>query len=164
MAQPALWSIRQPWGEEWSRYRCLLRHVRLPAHGVDPRSGCLYLVAVDQAGRVAGGVGLEGLGPEVLLRSLAVAVDYRRAGLGSHLLVSAEKAAAAGGAKRIFLLTTTAKEFFASRGYREIPRKRAPAPIRATEEFATLCPASARLMVRRVSAGSNDRQQEGQLH
>jgi amino-acid N-acetyltransferase len=46
----------------------------------------------------------------------------------------------------IYLLTTTAPDFFAGLGFRRAGRKTAPPAIRATRQFATLCPASAVLM------------------
>ena len=44
------------------------------------------------------------------------------------------------------LLTTTAASFFAKRGYRPLARDEAPAAVRATAEFRSICPASATCM------------------
>jgi amino-acid N-acetyltransferase len=100
----------------------------------------------------------------MLLRSLVVAVDFRGAGLGDELLAAAERAAGVSQAQRIFLLTTTAEEFFSDRGYRAIPRRQAPNCVRASKEFAVLCPGSAQLMVKVVPTRSNDRNPNTRVH
>lgn len=57
-------------------------------------------------------VGLELYDGVALLRSLAVAPDARRSGLGSALLEQAEGYAYAHGVRSLYLLTTTAQRFF----------------------------------------------------
>ncbi len=95
-------------------------------------------------------VGLEFHGPNALLRSLVVSPTARGAGLGAALVETAEDYARAHGAQSIFLLTTTAEEFFRKRGYGLAERKDAPPEIRATSEFAHLCPASSAFMMKRL--------------
>jgi len=96
----------------------------------------------------SGVVGLEMFGGAALLRSLVVATDDRGSGVGSALVRRAEAAASANGALAIYLLTTTAEAFFAARGYVRAARETAPPAIRATREFADLCPASSAFMKR----------------
>jgi len=48
--------------------------------------------------------------------------------------------------ERVFLLTTTAGGFFRRFGFRPVRREDVPAALRATEEFAGACPASATIM------------------
>lgn len=88
-------------------------------------------------------VGLEWQGPVGLLRSLAVAPEWRGQGLAQALLRHAETVAAAQGVGTLYLLTTTAEAFFRARGYRPADRALAPAFIRAAPQFSGLCPASA---------------------
>ncbi len=158
------WSIRRPWRAEWRRYRRILGGYELPTEGVGPGGKGHYLVAVDRDGRVAGGVGVEGLGPDVLLRSLAVSEDYVGAGLGTVLLTVAERAARISGAERIFLLTTSAVGFFGRRGYSKLKREDAPAAIRASQEFASLCPTTAQPMVKGLYPDPHDIEEGGRLH
>ena len=99
-----------------------------------------------EEGRVAGVVGLEIMGEVALLRSLAVDENGRHRGLGSALVHAAEHHVWERGVRRLFLLTTTAADFFAHRGYQAIDKSQAPAPIRGTAQFSTLCPASSVLM------------------
>jgi len=164
MAAESCWSIREPWGAEWRLYRRILSGYELPTEGVGPEGGAYFLVAVDRDGKVAGGVGVEGLGPDVLLRSLAVSGDCGGAGLGTVLLTAAEQAARVSGAKRIYLLTTSAVSFFGNRGYSKLRREGAPESVRASQEFASLCPATAQLMVKGIDPGPHDREEAGRLH
>ncbi len=95
-------------------------------------------------------VGLEFCGSNALLRSLAVVPLHRSAGLGTALLEHAEAQARARGAHSIFLLTTTAEAFFKRHGYVTTARDSAPSEIRATREFADICPTSSALLTKRL--------------
>jgi len=95
-------------------------------------------------------IGLEIYGTDALLRSLVVDSSLRSTGLGSVLVERAEAHAATHGVDTLYLLTTTAEAFFARRGYHRIDRAVAPAVIRATREFAGLCPASSAFMFKRL--------------
>ena len=97
-----------------------------------------------------GVVGLEVLGSDALLRSLAVAPATRGRGCAKALVARAERHALEQGAGHIYLLTTTAADFFARLGYKRIERDHAPDAIRATSEFSTLCPVSSVLMMKEV--------------
>jgi N-acetylglutamate synthase-like GNAT family acetyltransferase len=108
-----------------------------------------FLVA-RQGQELAGCVALEGAGEAVLLRSLAVAPAHQRHGLGTTLHAQALALARASGATELFLLTTTAEGFFARHGYHRVDRSAAPAPLQASAEFASLCPATAVCMARRL--------------
>ena len=95
-------------------------------------------------------IGLEIHERDALLRSLAVAPDYRAAGTGSALLAHAEVYARAKGVDAVYLLTTTAEEFFARRGYGRIEREEAPDSIRSTGEFSGICPTTSAFMVKHL--------------
>ena len=97
----------------------------------------------------SGLVGLQICGADALLRSLVVVADCRSSGLGSALVAQAESHARMLGAQAIYLLTTTAEAFFKRRGYSSIARDDAPAAIRATREFAEICPASSAFLIKR---------------
>jgi amino-acid N-acetyltransferase len=138
-----------PAGRDWPTLRRLLADEDLPIEGVGPGDG-RFLVAVDAAGRVRGGVGLEGGPPDALLRSLVVDPADRGSGLGEKLLGAAESMADSAGVRRLYLLTTTAADYFGARGYQRIARHAAPAAILASGEFTRLCPDSAIAMMRRL--------------
>ena len=107
----------------------------------DPGDG-RYFIAHEPGG-LAGYVGLEGEGRDLLLRSLVVLADLQAQGVGSRILSAAEAVASDLGADRLHLLTTTAEAFFTRRGFVAADRAAAPAAIRRTREFADVCPASA---------------------
>jgi len=62
----------------------------------------------------------------------------------------AEQHARQCGVRRLYLLTTSAADFFARLGYKRLERDGAPAAIRTTSEFATLCPAGSVFMVKEL--------------
>lgn len=95
-----------------------------------------------------GFVGLEGDGPDLLLRSLIVFPGRKRQGNGGLLVAHAEAVARRDGARRLHLLTTTAGDFFRARGYRDEDRAAAPMTIIISAQFAALCPGSASYLVK----------------
>jgi amino-acid N-acetyltransferase len=102
------------------------------------------------AGAPSALVGLEIYGEAALLRSLAVSAAARTQGLGSALVLHAERYAAARRVRAVYLLTTTAEAYFEHRGYRRIDRSQAPPSIQSTREFASLCPSSSAFMIKRL--------------
>ena len=109
-------------------------------------SASLELAGVVEAGEPIAAVGLEIHGQAGLLRSLAVAPSARGRGLAARLVGHAEERARARGVSSLFLLTETAAPLFERLGYAAVPRSTAPAALRATAQFATLCPAGATCM------------------
>jgi len=99
-------------------------------------------------------VGFEIHGSDALLRSLVVVPELRTQGIGKRLVARAEREARACGARAIYLLTTTAEPFFARCGYEPADRAHAPEAIRATREFAEICPASSAFMTKTLLSPS----------
>jgi amino-acid N-acetyltransferase len=93
-------------------------------------------------------VGLELYDGVALMRSLVVAPQARGTGAGTALVRHAEAYAREHGVHTVYLLTTTAEPFFSRRGYTRADREFAPPAIRATREFAGICPASSAFMSR----------------
>jgi len=133
--------------EEESAVKDLIRACQLPTRDLTPEMLRHFLVA-RKGDRVIGVIGLELCGQAALLRSLAVAEDFRRQGVAARLTTFIARYAVSHGIGTIYLLTTTAKDFFAKQGYRETDRRRAPVSIRATREFKDLCPDTAVCMCR----------------
>ncbi|KAA1006193.1 GNAT family N-acetyltransferase [Paraburkholderia panacisoli] len=116
-----------------------------------------FLVAEDANGDFIGCVGLDKFGTSALLRSLVVANNAREKGLGRQLLAYAENVARADDISELWLLTTTAAEFFQRAGYVVSDRTTAPAEIRASTQFAMLCPASANCLRRVLESVPTER-------
>jgi len=125
----------------------LLQEARLPTEDLTAAHVEHFYFAGSLA-QPTGLVGLEIYGDVALLRSLVVAPARRGLGDGQRLLEHAEKQARSEGVVAIYLLTTTAESFFGNRGYARTARDTAPALIRATREFAGICPASSAFMVK----------------
>ena len=96
--------------------------------------------------------GLELYGECALLRSIVVISDRRGLGFGQAITLSLLDQARVEGAEAAYLLTDTAAPFFQALGFRSIARDEAPPAIRTTRQAASLCPASAALMVRSLPA------------
>ncbi len=95
-------------------------------------------------------VGIEHLGSDALLRSLAVSDFVRGSGWGQRLAEAAEMHALHTGVSDLYLLTTTAPTFFEGRGYRRIDRADAPAALQETTQFSLLCPANSTCLFKSI--------------
>lgn len=104
----------------------------------------------EQAGELLGFGGIEGAGPDRLLRSLIVMEKRRGQGDGRRVLAMLEQVALTDGVQRLHLLTNTASVFFRANGYRTALRIEAPETISRSVEFTSLCPASAAYMVKDI--------------
>jgi amino-acid N-acetyltransferase len=82
--------------------------------------------------------------------NLVVGLQVRGLGLGKLLVEHAEMHAASHGVKSLYLLTTTAELFFNRLNYERIDRDAAPASIRQTSEYSSLCPQSSAFMVKQI--------------
>jgi amino-acid N-acetyltransferase len=113
----------------------------------------LSTFVVAQAGdEIVGVAGLEPCCEYALLRSVAVAPEWRAHGVGRALVTRVISDAEASGIRGLYLLTLTAERYFPSFGFREIAREEVPEDIRATAEFQGACPASATVMCRECGA------------
>jgi len=121
----------------------------LPAEG--PGFDRTEFLVMDDAGRICGCGGIEGYGDAGLLRSLVVAPDQRGRGFGVALARRLVGWAVEHGLRELYLLTETAAPLFERKiGFDPVSRDEAPPEIRATDEFARQCPASAVFMRQRL--------------
>jgi amino-acid N-acetyltransferase len=131
----------QPLGaDEFPEVVALLSANGLPTS--DLEAGAAHFLGVRDSRGLEGIVAIQAYGAAGLLRSLAVRADRRGSGLGSALVLEAERLAAAHGVGSLYLLTSDAAGFFAHRGFAEVPREGAPQALRATAQFTSLCSAS----------------------
>ena len=111
------------------------------------RTGTFYFRLTD-AGRGRGYGGFEAHGAHPLLRSIVVEGRERGHGYGRTLVNGLIAEARKLGLKDAYLLTETAAPFFAALDFTPCAREAAPPEIAASQQFAALCPASAKLMRR----------------
>ncbi len=133
---------------DWSSIEGLLRACGLPIAGA--REHFADFVLAEARDKVVGCAGAEIFGEEALLRSVAVAADWREQGVGGKLVGAVLANLRRRGVANVVLLTTTAEEFFAARGFRRTAREAVPASVQASVEFNGACPDSAIVMLRRL--------------
>lgn len=142
--------IRPATPEDLPQVLALLSANALPTSDLG-QAGIDFVVA-HEGTALAGVGGLEIHGDAGLLRSVAVAPGLRGTGLGRRLVASVETLAQERGLRSLVLLTETAHDFFARLGYVDTPREQAPAAVRDSTEFRSLCPQSARCMCKPLAA------------
>ncbi len=127
----------------------LLEDAGLPVAGVD--EWFEQFIVAEHDGTLVGVAGLEVHGSDGLLRSVAVAPEWRSRGLGgaltSRILSQCERM----NLSAVYLLTETAERFFPRYGFMRIERDQTSDAIRQSAEFRELCPASSAVMVRRFA-------------
>lgn len=136
--------LRPMRSEDLDPVLALLRGANLPVQGVAEAIGA-FLVA-ESTGRIVGAAGLERYGRHGLLRSLVVSAEWRGRRLGGALTEEILATAEREGLDAVYLLTETAAEFFPRYGFARIARSDVAEPVRASAEFAELCPASSAVM------------------
>lgn len=135
--------------EHHNMLRLALEAAHLPTDDLTEPDRFFFLLS-DEDGPI-GFIGLEGAGPDRLLRSLVVLPDRKRKGHGGLLVAHIEAFARQAGVERLHLLTTTAADFFSVRSYWPADRANGPAAISGTAQFASLCPASAAYLVKELA-------------
>ena len=136
--------IRSANADDLSAVEALLTSSHLPTVGVRDIVGD-FLVAQSPDG-VVGVVGMEYCCNYGLLRSTAVAPEWRGKGVARQLVEQIIARAEAKGVHALYLLTTTAETYFPSFGFQRTTRDAVPPEVQATDEFRGACPASATVM------------------
>lgn len=121
--------------------RQLLADNDLPLVGVSEHWKT-FVVARDGE-RVIGCGGAEAYQLAALIRSIAVAAEYRARGVGRQIVRQLIDRLASRGLRDFYLLTTTAEKYFQSRGFKTIERAEIPEALRASREMQDACPQSA---------------------
>ena len=99
----------------------LLTAAGLPTADLTSADGLqLWILTAGDSPR--GVIALERFGDDGLLRSLALAREYRHRGLGRELVARLERDARDAGIAQLVLLTETAESFFSRLGYDSIDR------------------------------------------
>jgi len=130
----------------------LLAAAGLPLDGV--AAALPSFVVAEADGAIVGVAGLEVCGDNALLRSVAVAPEWRGRRLGRALVEHVIADAEARGIPALYLLTTTAEDYFPSFGFVRMDRGAVPADVRETAEFRDACPASAAVMAKPLAGAA----------
>lgn len=142
--------LRRATAADHEAVAALLRSADLPLDGV---AGWLdrFWLAEDSA-RVIGAAGMERYGASGLLRSVAVAPEWRSSGIGRTLVERVLEDGRAAGVREVYLLTTTAEHYFPRLGFACVRRDTVPPAVQVSAEFTGACPASA-VVMRKAIAG-----------
>lgn len=124
--------------------QALLTAAQLPIEDLPEDLSGFALAFVGE--HLVGSAGIEPVGPYGLLRSVAVREAYRNRHLGQRLHEAALDYARRQQIREVWLITNTADRYFEKHGFQRVERRRAPAEIAATAQFAGLCPSSAVVM------------------
>jgi len=124
-----------------SAIKQLLTQNQLPLQGVDDHWKT-FVVARD-GGRIVGCGGSEAYQFAALIRSIAVADDYRSKGVGRRIVRQLIDRLASRGIREFYLLTTSADSYFKKRGFKTIDRDEVHPQLLASREFQDACPSSA---------------------
>ena len=133
---------------DWAAIHALLESGGLPTSDLASASP-QFVVACEGDAIVAAGA-LQWFGSTALLRSLVVAEHRRGVGLGRRVVEELERSARASGIAQLVLLTQTARKFFEARDYIAVDRRDVPGDVQMSEQFRSLCPASATCMAKRL--------------
>ena len=121
--------------------RSLLTASDLPVAGVEDHWKT-FLIARD-GDKVVGCGGAEAYQFAALIRSVAVAPEYRSHGIGRKLVRQLLDRLASRGLREFYLLTTTAEEYFRKRGFKPIDRDEVHPQLLGSREFQGACPDTA---------------------
>jgi amino-acid N-acetyltransferase len=119
----------------------LLTENSLPLAGVDEH--WKTFVVARQGHEIVGCGGAEAYQVVALIRSIAVSVNHRRAGLGRRIVRQLLDRLASRGLREFYLLTTTAEDYFRKRGFKTVDRDEVHPQLLNSREFQDACPASA---------------------
>jgi amino-acid N-acetyltransferase len=142
--------LRTATRQDTESIRTLLEHSGLPTSDL-ASSKPQFIVACEGKAIVAAGA-LRFFGACALLRSVVVASGLRGTGLGRIVVEHLERVARAARITQLVLLTETAKQFFEHQGYRVLDRRDVPQDLQESEEFRSLCFASATCMAKTLAS------------
>jgi len=133
-------------GEDLLLLKSFLKDNRLPFDDIQ-LEGNLFFLYMD-GGTIAGCGGLEFYGDDYcLLRSVAVAKEFRGDGYGKEIVQDLISRATVRSLRSISLLTESAEKFFENHfEFKKQARENAPTEIKASSEFSSVCPVSAAYM------------------
>lgn len=121
----------------------LLNNCYLPTAGVQEN---IHHFLVAHKNGVVGVIGMEQVDDSVLLRSLAVSMDWRKSGIGAALVKRALQYVREGEGKSIYLLTNTAEKYMEHWGFSKIERSQIPAPLLKNSALDNACPSNSTCM------------------
>lgn len=129
--------------EDFLQIHELLSKNGLPTAGVDSSKGNYYIAGEQE---IMGVLGVERYGVAVMLRSLAVKSQFRKAGIAQQLIDYALGALEGTGVTDIYLITNTAEWYLTRYGFSKIERDKVPDHVLSNSALGDACPSSSTCM------------------
>jgi amino-acid N-acetyltransferase len=129
--------LRPATAGDLARVEALLTDAGLITAGVQEHID--HFLLAEEDGRIVASAGLERYGTEALLRSVAVAPEYRNHGLAQTLVARLLAQAAAEQIREVYLFTTTAVGYFRHFGFEPVGRDDVVKAVRASKEYGECC-------------------------
>ncbi|GGD83350.1 hypothetical protein GCM10011514_54260 [Emticicia aquatilis] len=140
--------LKKVTSEKVSEVLALLTAANLPTNDIDEGVELFFLEANEQ---VIATAGLEIKDKFGLLRSVSVLQNQKGKGYGQLIAQELEAYAKTQHIKQLYLLTTSAKEFFEQKcNYEVVERMNVPLEIQHSQQFSSVCPASAVVMKKNI--------------
>ena len=133
--------LRPATSGDWEDIERLLTERGLPAAGA--LEHLATFVVATRGPELVGCAGVERYGDVGLLRSVAVADQTARQGLGGELVRAVIERARGLGLRELYLLTNTSVAYFPRFGFETIGRQALPSSLGASEQLRGACCASA---------------------
>lgn len=143
-------TYRPGYKEDLPAISALLQKNGLPGSDIFTTS-ISFLLAVANKNEVIGCIGVEQYLTDGLLRSFAVDEKYRDQKVGINLFHRLISHGRQSGIEMLHLLTTTAEKYFTANGFVVAERSAAPATMKDTTEFSSLCPSSSTYMKKDIT-------------
>ncbi len=134
--------FRESISSDTSTIQQLLEAAKLPTENISKNITKFFVALSDNT--IIGVGGLEFYENDALLRSVAVAPQLQKNGIGSQLVDYIIHIAKNQNIKTLYLLTETAQHFFEKKGFSVIVREKITnTALQQSTEFTTACPTSA---------------------
>ena len=108
-------------------------------------------IVSEKENKIIGVGGYETLGEIALIRSIAVAQEYRGKSVGVNIYNLLERKIQDIGIKEVYLLTETATDYFRKLGFTIKERTSIPKVVTQTKQFKELCPSTAVVMFNKLA-------------
>lgn len=141
-----MYTFRTATIDDLTAIQTLLIQHQLPVDGLTQHIQHFEVVMANN--HLIGVAGVEQYFPFALIRSVAIDAQYQHQHIGKKLIENLLSKLNQAGFTTYYLLTETAPTFFSKLNFHIIQRSEVPLVIQQTQEFATICPASAIVMTK----------------
>ena len=130
----------------------LLKKYNLPVNDISEYID--NFVISEEENKIIGVGGYETHEEIALIRSIAVAQEFRGKSIGVNIYYLLEKKIKHIGIKEVYLLTETAADYFKKLGFTIKERTNTPKAVMQTKQFKEICPSTAIVMFNRLAVNN----------